>query len=99
MNPTSLLQILQGPFNFLSADAEEARRLMPDLLRVLPMPRPVFLEDENATPLHGFPVLLSPGLLALRAALRDYVGAEEAGQVAGLRREGHDAKAHAHTWD
>jgi hypothetical protein len=99
MNPTSLLQILQGPFNFLSQDAEEARRLMPDLLRALPMPRPIFLEDESATPLQGFPILLSPGLLELRAALRDYIAGEEAMQVAGLRREGHDVKVHTHAWD
>jgi hypothetical protein len=99
MNPTSLLQSLQGPFNFLSSDHEETRRLMPDLLRVLPMPRPVFLEDESATPLQGFPVLLSAGLLALRAALRELIEAEEASQVAGFRREGHDVKAHAQAWE
>jgi len=97
--PTSLLQMLQGPFNFLSPDPEEARRLMPDLLRVLPMPRPIFLEDESATPLQGFPVLLSPGLLDLRAALAGYIEAEETVQVAGLRREGHDVKAHRQAWE
>jgi hypothetical protein len=99
MNPTSLLQILQGPFNFLSSDQEETRRLMPDLLRALPMPRPVFLEDESATPLQGFPVLLSAGLLELRTALRELIAIEEAAQVAGLRREKHDAKAHALAWE
>jgi hypothetical protein len=99
MNPTSFLQNLQGPFNFLSSDPEEARRLMPDLLRVLPTPRPVFLEDESATPLQGFPVLLSPGLLDLRSALREHIEAEEAMQVAGLRREGHDVKAHTQGWE
>jgi hypothetical protein len=99
MNPTSLLQSLQGPFNFLSSDQEETRHLMPDLLRVLPMPRPIFLEDESATPLHGFPVLLSAGLLDLRAALRELIEAEEASQVAGFRREGHDVKAHAQAWE
>ena len=99
MNTTSLLQILPGPFNFLSPDPEEVRRLIPDLQRVLPMPRPIFLEDESATPLQGFPVLLSAGLLDLRAALRELVDAEEAVQVAGLRREGHDVKAHTQGWD
>ncbi|HEX4499485.1 MAG TPA: hypothetical protein VIE43_27680 [Thermoanaerobaculia bacterium] len=99
MNPTSLLQSLQGPFNFLSSDQEETRRLMPDLLRVLPMPRPIFLEDESATPLQGFPVLLSAGLLDLRAALRELIEAEETSQVAGFRREGHDVKAHALAWE
>ena len=33
MNPTSLLQLLQGPFNFLRPDPEEVRRLVPDLER------------------------------------------------------------------
>jgi hypothetical protein len=99
MNPTSLLQMLQGPFNFLSPDPEEARRLLPELLRVLPMPRPIFLEDESATPLQGFPVLLSEGLLDLRAALRGYIEAEESVQVAGLRREGHDVKGHTQAWE
>src|SRR3954466_13942222 len=94
MSTTSLLQILPGPFNFLSTDPEEVRRLLPDLPRALPTPRPIFLEDERAIPIQGFPVLLSAGLLALRAALCDLLDAEEAVQVAGLRREGHDVKAH-----
>jgi hypothetical protein len=94
-----LLQILQGPFNFLRPDPEEVRRLMPDLQRVLPIPRPIFLEDESATPLQGFPVLLSDGMLGLRAALRDYVEAEESVQVAGLKREGHDVRAHTQAWE
>ena len=99
MNPTSFLQMLQGPFNFFRPDPEEVRRLMPDLQRVLPMPRPIFLEDETATPLQGFPVLLSPGLLELRSALADFIAAEESLQVASLRREANDAKAHGQAWD
>jgi hypothetical protein len=99
MNPTSFLQMLQGPFNFLRPDPEEVRRLMPDLQRALPMPRPIFLEDENATPLQGLPVLLSDGMLAMRAALRDYIEAEESVQVAGLKREGHDVRAHTQAWE
>src|SRR3954447_6474080 len=99
MSTTSLLQILPGPFNFLSTDPEEVRRLLPDLPRALPMPRAIFLEDESATPIQGFPVFLSAGLLGLRAALRDLLEAEEAVQVAGLRREGHDVKAHTQSWD
>lgn len=99
MNAMSFLQMLQGPFNFFRPDPDEVRRLMPDLQRVLPMPRPIFLEDESATPLQGFPILLSPGVLGLRTALRDYIEAEEAIQVAGLRRESHDAKAHSQAWE
>jgi hypothetical protein len=99
MNPTSFLQMLQGPFNFLRPDPDEIRRLLPDLQRLLPMPRPIFLEDENATPMQGFPICLSPGALELRAALRDHIQAEEAVQVAGLKREGHDVKAHTQGWE
>ena len=99
MNSTSFLQMLQGPFNFLRADPEEVRLLMPDLKRVLPMPRPIFLEDESATPLQGFPVLLSPGARSLRDALRDLIEADEALQVAGLRRESSDPKVLTQAWD
>src|SRR5947209_6975203 len=99
MNPTSLLQMLQGPFNFLRPEPDEIRRLLPDLRRLLPQPRPIFLEDENATPLQGFPISLSRGMLELRAALRGYVLAEEGVQVAGLRREGHDVRAHTQAWE
>jgi len=99
MNPTSFLQMLQGPFNFLRPDPDEIRRLLPDLERLLPMPRPIFLEDESATPMQGFPISLSPGMLELRAALRDHILAEEAVQVAGFKREGHDVKAHTQAWD
>jgi class 3 adenylate cyclase len=99
MNPTSFLQLLQGPFNFLRPDPEEIRLLMPDLQRVLPMPRPIFLEDESATPLQGFPVLLSPGALDLRNALREVIESDEALQVASLRRESYDPRLHSQAWD
>ena len=91
--------MLQGPFNFLRPEPDEIRRLLPDLRRLLPQPRPIFLEDENATPLQGFPISLSRGMLELRAALRGYVLAEEGVQVAGLRREGHDVRAHTQAWE
>src|SRR5829696_5497491 len=99
MNPTSLLQWLQGPFNFLRLDPEEIRHVIPDLQRTLPLPRPVFLEDESATPIQGFPILLSEGMESLRAALRQYVEAEEAVQLAVLRRETLDRKVHVQAWD
>src|SRR3954470_15847617 len=99
MNPTSFLQMLQGPFNFLRSDPDEIRRLLPDLQRLLPMPRPIFLEDENATPMQGFPISLSRGLLELRAALAAYIAAEESVQVAGLKREAHDVRAHTQAWE
>jgi hypothetical protein len=99
MIPPSFLQTLQGPFNFLRPDPEEVRRLMPHLQRVLPMPRPIFLEDEGSTPLQGFPILLSEGMRQLVAALRDYIEAEESVQLAGLRRAAHDVRAHTQAWE
>ena len=99
MNPTSLLQLLPGPFNFLRQDPEEIQRLVPDLQRALPTPRPVFLENEAATPIFGFPILLSPGMTELRKALRQYVLAEEAVQLAILRRDTQDRKAYGAAWE
>ncbi len=99
MNPTSLLQFLQGSFNFLRPDMEEVRRLVPDPERSLPAPRPIYLEDESARPIHGLPLLLSPGMDALRQALGQFILAEEAAQVAALRRETFDRKAYAQAWD
>jgi hypothetical protein len=99
MNPSSLLPLLPGPFNFLRRDPEEIGRLMPDLQRLLPVPQPVFLEDDGATPLRGFPVLLSHGMLALAAALRHYVHCEEGVQLAIQRRETYDRKIYNAAWD
>lgn len=99
MNPTTLLQLLPGPFNFLRPDVEEVRRLVPDLAKALPSPRPVYLEDENATPAPGFPVLMSEGMESLHAALRGLIQAEEAAQIAILRRENHDRKALTLAWE
>ena len=99
MKPTSLVQLLSGPFNFLRPDPEEVRRLFPDHHRTLPLPRAIFLEDENATPVHGFPLLASEGMASLRDALHKYILAEEAMQIAALRREPHDLKSYSAAWE
>ncbi|HYU35410.1 MAG TPA: hypothetical protein VEW48_24930 [Thermoanaerobaculia bacterium] len=99
MKPTSLVQLLSGPFNFLRPDPEEVRRLFPDHRRTLPMPRAIFLEDESSTPVHGFPILASEGMASLRDALHKYILAEEAMQVAALRRETHDLKPYGAAWE
>ena len=80
-------------------EEEEVRRLLPDLDKALPQPRPIFLEDESATPLKGFPVLNSPGMEALKTSLKQYLLAEEAVQLAILSRETHDRKTYASTWE
>jgi hypothetical protein len=99
MSSTPLLQVLQGPFNFLRADMEEVRRLVPELERALPTPRPIFLEDEGATPIPGFAILLSPGMDSLRQSLAQYLFAEETAQLAAIRRDTWDRKAHAQAWE
>src|ERR1700675_3666101 len=99
MNPTSLLQLLPGPFNFLRPEPEELRRLLPDIERAVPLPHPVFLDDEAATPMRGFPILLSPEREALARALQGYVRAEEMLQLAILRRDTHDRKNYNTAWE
>lgn len=93
MTPTTLLQLLPGPFNFLHREPAELRALVPDLEQSLPQPRPVFLAEEGATPVRGFPVLLSDGLAELRQALERYLVAEEAAQVAIFQRRPSDRLA------
>ena len=97
--PPSLLQVLAGPFNFLRQDEAELRRVLPEIASSLPVPKPLFLEDEGATPIQGFPVLLSEGMEALREALRQYVLAEEAVQRAILRREPPELRLHSLAWE
>ena len=99
MTPQTLLQILRGPFNFLRADPEEVHRVVPDLAKTLPLPPRIFLEDENATPLRGFPVLASEGLERLHQALARYVLAEEEAQTAIQSRRPHDRKAYQAAWE
>jgi hypothetical protein len=99
MNSSSLLPLLPGPFNFLRRDPEEVGRLLPDLQRALPTPQPVFLEDESATPLRGFPVLLSEAMQALATSLRQYIHCEETVQLAIQRRDTYDRKPYNTAWE
>lgn len=99
MTPADLLQILNGPFHFLRPDPEEVRRTVPDLDKTLPLPPRIFLDDEGATPLRGFPILLSDRLTRLRRALERYVITEEEVQTAIQTRRTYDRKAHAAAWE
>lgn len=99
MNALGFLQLLPGPFNFLRIDADELRRLAPDYERTLPIPRPVFLEDEGATPVLGFAVAASERMEMLRSALRQFLAAEEAVQISVLSREALDRKIHTQAWE
>ena len=63
-----------------------------------PIARWIFLEDEEATPLTGFPVLVSSRLMALEKALEDYLLLEERAQLAISNREAFDSKPHNEAW-
>lgn len=97
MNPI-LLQVLAGPFNFLRPDEDEVRRLLPEIAGALPRPRPVFLEDDAATPIQGFPVVAA-GVEELRETLRQYVVQEEAVQLAIVRREPVERRPLGSAWE
>lgn len=99
MNLRAILPHLPGPFSFLRPEEEEVRRLVAAGRFELPRPQPIYLEDETATPLAGFPILVSDRLRALREALIQYVLQEERFQAAILRREPGDRKAYAQAWE
>lgn len=99
MSPLALLQVLRGPFHFLQPEAEEVRRLAPDLGRILPLPQRIFLDEEAKTPLRGFPVLLSDGLHHLRKSLQAYVLAEEEAQIGIQARRRYDRSGYAEAWE
>ena len=99
MSSPSLQQVLRGPFNFFAPTAEELRELFPEHLGSLPLPQQVFLEDENSTPIYGFPILQSSGMRALVQGLEEYLVAEEELQVAMLRRQTYDRKVYAAAWE
>ncbi len=82
MPETSLLHLLQGPLRFLRAEPEELRLLQAGIKKGLPAPQRIFLTDEDATPVVGFPVLQSEPLAALRDAFEAWVRTEEEHELA-----------------
>ncbi len=92
-------QLLSGPFNFLSRSPEELRRLIPDGERILPQPQRIYLEDENATPILGYPILSTPELGSLDRAFEGYLIQQEGAEYATLQRIGFDSTAFAGAWE
>lgn len=92
-----LSQFLRGKLHFLH-DEEEIRRLSLVYSRILPQPQRIFLEDDSATPMLGFPVLDSPGMQAIREALQAYLELEETVQFSLLRRSPWDRKGYEAAW-
>lgn len=95
----SLARALRGPLSFLVPEAEEIYRLMPDLLQVIPMPQRIYLADETATPIVGYPVLASSEMKALREALTGYLKAEEEAQVQQVETSAVDAPTLQAAWE
>jgi hypothetical protein len=98
MDPKSLAGLFRGSYSFFQVDLEELRRIVPDFQKLLPLPQRIFLEPEEATPLEGFPVLISPETLALRDALEAFIEAEEQAQIALFRREPIDKRPYEAAW-
>lgn len=99
MTTSLFVHLLKGRYNFLQPSQEEMQRLFPEGRRMLPVPYPIYLEDESATPLYGFPVLVSPGLTSLREALNLVLEVEEEAQLAALRREPFPRTTYNTTWE
>lgn len=96
---TSLLEHLShGNFNFLRPDPEEIRRVLPGADR-LPVPERIYLENETASPLVGFPILMSRALRSVDGALGEYLQAEENAQFLHKRRDSVDTKAYNAKWE
>jgi hypothetical protein len=95
----SPLKLLTGPTHFLLRDPEDVRRLFPDAERALPPPQKIFLEDESATPIIGYPLLVTPELVALERAFEQYVLLEEEIELAILQRATFDSQAFQSAWE
>jgi hypothetical protein len=99
MRPTALERLLHGTRHFLCGDAEELLRVLPGAELLLPHPQRIFLEDELATPLVGFPVLVSEGTEAFRHALEEYVDAEIRVQLQIRRGRPVEPKPRDRAWE
>jgi len=98
LDKNSFHRLFPGPFNFFRATEFELHQIVPNPERFLPLPQRIFLEQEEATPLHGFPVLVSSLTTGLEEALAFYVEVEEARQIAALTRRPGDKRAVDEAW-
>ena len=93
--PHSIVELLsRGNFIFVRPDVGEIRSVFPEADGSLPSPQTVFLSDEEAAPLEGFPVLSSKAQSNLDSLLQEYLEAEEEAQVAAMARKAFDSKAY-----
>jgi len=99
MLPNSVLSWLRGPFSFLLNDPDEIRRAFSDPERQLPVPQKIFLAAEEATPIVGYPILISRRTVELREALEEYIRAEETIQLARVRNMTIDTRERERLWE
>ena len=99
LDKSSFHRLFPGPFNFFRATPLELHQIIPNPDQVLPTPQRIFLEKEEATPLHGFPILVNSLTLGLDESLIHYVEAEEIRQIAALNRRPGNQKAVDDAWD
>lgn len=99
MSNSVIDHLQRGSYNFLSSEAAEIRRIIPDVESVLPEPQLIFPDDESAPPFVGFPVLKSQKLEALEKALEAYLEAECEVQFVRHMRQSFDTKAYAGKWE
>ncbi len=99
MSSSVLDHLSRGTFSFLLPDPAEIRRVVPQAEELLPEPQLIFLEDEAATPLVGFPILLTRQLRLLDEALAEYLNAEEESQFAYQNRDSFDSRLYSTRWE
>ena len=85
MSASTLLRLLRLPGSFLLAEPQDLAAAVGEGKGNLPLPQRVFLEDEGATPVRGFPVLLNESSAAMRRALEGYVREESAVELDRMR--------------
>lgn len=84
MSVSDLLRLLRLPGSFLLPDENDLSQVIGEGARI-PLPQRIFLENEEATPVLGFPVLLTAGSRALRQALETYILAEQELEIERIR--------------
>lgn len=89
--------LFRGTFNFLEPTAHEVRQIFPEGSNVLPVPYPIYSEDETSTAFHGIPVL-ADSQSVLREALNQYLEAEEVAQLAVICRQPFSRSAYGTAW-
>lgn len=90
---------MRGNFSFLRPSAEEVRRILGPAEKTLPEAQPIYLEDETATPLLGFPILVTRGVQNLEEALDEYLELEEEAQFAFINRDTFNSRTFATRWE